>query len=858
MRSRALLLSGVLTALPAFSEAQAARAQAAPAGAAPMEQATLHLSERETLEARGLSVLLYHNAFHGVFSDQKLSGLELILHGERIATNGDVRLLPTPAQWDPIPRFQKREADPAAQRLVAWCSYPESSLSYRIELTAEEGGLRIAVHLDRPLPEALAGRAGFNLEFLPSAFFGKSYLFDQSTGVFPRHPNGPMRRDQDGTTEPLPLASGQRLVLAPEDPLVRVAIDSETGPIQLFDGRNKAQNGWFVVRTLLPKDRTENALVWHVRPHLIPGWTRPPVVAYNQVGYTPERTKVAVLELDPLFDAPKSARLLRLTSSGEYQEALRAAIQPWGRWLRYQYARFDFSSVREPGLYAIEYAGHVTTPFRIASDVYRRGVWQPSLDTYLPVQMDHVLVREGYRVWHGASHLDDARQAPVNHEHFDGYRMGATTDSPFASGEHIPGLDQGGWFDAGDFDIRTLTQAQAVANLVLAREAFGLDWDETTVDEKARVVEIRRPDSVPDAVQQISHGVLALLAQYRLVGHAIPGIIEPTLQQYTHLGDAASKTDNRIYDPRLGPLETDGLHSGVPDDRWAFTNRSTPLDYTASAALAAASRVLRGFDDALAKECLETAARVWNEEHSRPPVLFESFNTAGGDVASAEASAAVELLLASRGGEAYKKRLAELLPAIEERFPRLGALAVQAMPYMDAAFAERLAAAARKQKAARDAELAKNPFGVPISDGTWGGSGLVAQFAVQSYLLHRAFPQTYGSEETLRAFDYLLGTHPVSNLSLVSTVGTRSKLIAYGNNRADYSFIPGGLVPGVLIVRPDFPELKEDWPFLWFENEYVVGSVTAFILAANAADALTREALPAAARPAASEAAAAP
>ncbi len=71
-------------------------------------------------------------------------------------------------------------------------------------------------------------------------------------------------------------------------------------------------------------------------------------------------------------------------------------------------------------------------------------------------------------------------------------------------------------------------------------------------------------------------------------------------------------------------------------------------------------------------------------------------------------------------------------------------------------------------------------------------------------------------------------------------VGARSKLVAYGNNRADYSFIPGGMVPGVVIVQPDFPELKEDWPFLWFENEYVVGSTTSFIVVANAAEALTR------------------
>ena len=94
--------------------------------------------------------------------------------------------------------------------------------------------------------------------------------------------------------------------------------------------------------------------------------------------------------------------------------------------------------------------------------------------------------------------------------------------------------------------------------------------------------------------------------------------------------------------------------------------------------------------------------------------------------------------------------------------------------------------------------------------------------------------------QTLRGFDYVLGTHPVNNVSYVSTVGTVSKLVAYGNNRADYTFIPGGMIPGVVIIEPDFPELKDKWPFLWYENEYVVDAASTFILAANAAQALTR------------------
>lgn len=66
--------------------------------------------------------------------------------------------------------------------------------------------------------------------------------------------------------------------------------------------------------------------------------------------------------------------------------------------------------------------------------------------------------------------------------------------------------------------------------------------------------------------------------------------------------------------------------------------------------------------------------------------------------------------------------------------------------------------------------------------------------------------------------------------------------IAYGNNRADYTFIPGGIIPGIVIIQPDFPELQEGWPFLWYENEYVVDTVTSYILAANAANAETQNA----------------
>src|SRR5271154_3644955 len=129
---------------------------------------------------------------------------------------------------------------------------------------------------------------------------------------------------------------------------------------------------------------------------------------------------------------------------------------------------------------------------------------------------------------------------------------------------------------------------------------------------------MHRPDGVPDTVEQIKHGALLILAQFHNIGHSIRGTHEPDLRQYTHLGDGASKTDGRIYDSRLGPNEVKGDYSGRPDDRWIFTTTNAVLQWNAIAALAAASDTLKGWDDTLAKDCLDTAVKAWNDEKANP------------------------------------------------------------------------------------------------------------------------------------------------------------------------------------------------------------------------------------------------
>jgi len=863
----------------------------------------MKVTDKNYLDTRGFSVFLYDSTYHPVFVDQKNTAMEMILHGQRIATNGDVRLMPTPEQWDLVATLKDRHADKANSRLSADLAFPTFDFSYTLEVAAEPGGVKVSINLDKPLPQKLAGRAGFNLEFLPSIYMGKAYLVDGTkAGIFPRTPNDPMTKvlplpdepkkayyleDWDkakGYTQPLPFAEGKNITLGIDDPRARVNVVSDTANLMLFDGRDRAPNGWFVLRSLIPSGKTTGAIVWHVRPHVIPNWTRPPVIAHSQVGYAPGFSKVAVLELDPNYDAPKTARVLRLLEDGSYKQVFEAPTMPSTPWFRYVYSKFDFTPVKDPGLYVIEYGDQRTAPFPIAKDAYAH-IWQDSLDHHIAAQMDHVSVREGYRLWHGPSHLDDGRMAPVVGEQFDGWNQATATDGKYKGGDRIPGMNVGGWYDAGDFDLEEPAQLSVIQNLALGYREFNLKYDELTVDEVAREVEMHRPDGVPDTVQQVKHGALIILAQFHNIGHAIRGTHEPDLRQYTQVGDGASKTDGRIYDPKLGPNETKGDYSGKPDDRWIFTTNNPYFQWNAIAALAAAADTLKGWDDALAKDCLETAITAWKDAKAHPSqypvgglagetpaaapvggVLAASqgvvsgagaaTNSGTGAQTTAPAStsrrqsgvgldwaAALELTIATNGAEPYKSRLKELFPQAitPQEMDRHGWTAVRALPYLDASAKGQMREAVKTYMADLDRQLDSTPFGVPPSLGTWGGSGDVMDMAIRMYFLHKAFPDLVSPEYTLRAVNYILGTHPVSSTSYVAGVGTVSKTMTYSNNRADNAYIPGAVIPGYIIIKPDFPECIDDFGFLWFEDEAVVAGSASWVVAGNAADAIVKE-----------------
>jgi len=528
--------------------------------------------------------------------------------------------------------------------------------------------------------------------------------------------------------------------------------------------------------------------------------------------------------------------LHRITEKGGTGVVLSSLPDRWGKFLRYEYAIFDFSSVTVPGLYMISYGDQKSEPFRIAVDVYKQNVWQPTLESFLPIQMCHMRIKDRWRVWHDACHLDDALQAPLSIEHADGYRSYAKTETQYEPKTSIPGLNRGGWHDAGDNDLAAGSQASTLYYLALASESFHVKTDQTTVDQEHRLVELHRPDGIPDIIQQVRHGVENLLTGYRIAGHCFPGIVE-TREGRAFLGDVASLTDQKFYEGSLKPDQVKGSYSGVSDDRWVFTNKHTPLEYKATYALAAASRALRGYEDDLADECLATAENAWSFEQNHDPVDQANAYTPG-DIEVQEILATTELLI-STGKTQYRERLIELNPVIMEHIGSTGWLVVQALDQVnDDSFRSALIDGLRKYKEELDVLLAETPFGVPWNPRIWGVGWNLQNYAVEQYYLNLAFPDMFSREHLLRVVNYVLGCHPASNTSFVSGVGAHSILQAYGFNMHEWSYIPGGVISGTALVRPDLPELKEPFPYLWQQTEYVIGGAASYVFCILAADKL--------------------
>ena len=338
----------------------------------------------------------------------------------------------------------------------------------------------------------------------------------------------------------------------------------------------------------------------------------------------------------------------------------------------------------------MRYGNLTSNPFQIDDEVYKRHVWQPTLEYFLPMQMCHMRVNQKYRVWHGLCHMDDAMMAPLHNQHFDGYQNldESSTLCAYKPLEHIPNMNAGGWHDAADDDLRTETQVETTIVCALAYEEFDIQYDQTYMDQENHHVEIHQPDGKPDLLQQVEHGVLTILNGYRQLGRLYRGIIVPTLRQYVHLGDPAVQTDNqvfedaegkaraakieglwykkvanrysKIFDPELNLQEIEAYLPGHGRPPALYGQPSLVADLRRQRARGSLQGA-RGYDDALAAECLQVAEALW-----------QTYGDAEGDRVGAVKIQALAELILSTGKEMYKQTLCGMQSEIREHFHRTG------------------------------------------------------------------------------------------------------------------------------------------------------------------------------------------
>ncbi len=113
LKTGALLVAGLCLALAAKAQVNS--------------NATFQLNGDGYFHCGGTDVM----AFSDFYPEGHQGGVCVIMNGQRVATNGDIRMEATPGQ---------------------------------------------CVDLDKPVPDYLSGKVGFNLEFFPGNLFGKPWL----------------------------------------------------------------------------------------------------------------------------------------------------------------------------------------------------------------------------------------------------------------------------------------------------------------------------------------------------------------------------------------------------------------------------------------------------------------------------------------------------------------------------------------------------------------------------------------------------------------------------------------------------------------------------------------------------------
>ena len=168
-------------------------------GAALANAQGFKVNDLEYFENHGANVMV----FSDVYPEGHQGGLTIVMNGDRVAGSGDVRLEISQGQWQGLPRMRSRQVNKEGNEISVTLSYPDSThhlsgfnpaiypdvtFNYTVNVKGDGDAVVVTVDLNRPVPEWLAGKIGFNLELTPSTLLGQPWIMDERTGYFPHQP----------------------------------------------------------------------------------------------------------------------------------------------------------------------------------------------------------------------------------------------------------------------------------------------------------------------------------------------------------------------------------------------------------------------------------------------------------------------------------------------------------------------------------------------------------------------------------------------------------------------------------------------------------------------------------------------
>lgn len=309
------------------------------------------------------------------------------------------------------------------------------------------------------------------------------------------------------------------------------------------------------------------------------------VIRVNQLGYTPNSIKIAVILSKEKFSLNEFKIVNALTDSTVFSSNEILEYQPWAG---FDYsAQIDFSDFNKVGSFFIV-ASNVKSPiFRIDENIYNGSAeillnyMRQQRCGYNPLLQDSCHTKDGFIIYH-----------------------------PYLDSTHIDVT--GGWHDASDYLQYVTTSATATYQLLFAyqdnRNVFADDFN--SIGEKKR-------NNIPDILDEAKWG----LDWLEKMNPDDSIMFNQIADDRDHLGFRLPNNDSVFYGKGLErPVY---FCTGKPQGIMKYKNRSDGIASTASkfaSAFALASNIFKNYDEEYSEKLLMKARSAFSFAKNNPGV----------------------------------------------------------------------------------------------------------------------------------------------------------------------------------------------------------------------------------------------